>query len=101
MKAIVIDKFVKVSTLKFSLKVQFIDQFQDYDEIKVSEVPQPRPREGEVLVKIAAAGVNFVDLLYVSHVMQHDEILQFLNLFAALKSYRLLLNKTRSMTPLK
>ncbi len=40
---------------------------QNYDEIEISEVRQPCPREGEVLVKIAAVGVNFVDLLYVSH----------------------------------
>ncbi|CZR56041.1 related to quinone reductase [Phialocephala subalpina] len=47
MKAILIDKFV-----------------QKYDDIQISEVSQPRAREGEVLVKIEAAGVNFVDLLY-------------------------------------
>ncbi|KAF8852826.1 zeta-crystallin [Acephala macrosclerotiorum] len=42
-----------------------IDQFvNNYDDIKISEVPQPRARDGEVLVKIDAAGVNFVDLLY-------------------------------------
>ncbi|KAE8449486.1 hypothetical protein EG329_008094 [Mollisiaceae sp. DMI_Dod_QoI] len=47
MKAILINKFIR-----------------NYDEIEISEVRQPCPREGEVLVKIAAVGVNFVDLLY-------------------------------------
>ncbi|KAH8752658.1 quinone oxidoreductase [Hyaloscypha sp. PMI_1271] len=47
MKAIRIEEFVK-----------------DLDEIKVSEVPNPQAREGEVIVQIVAAGVNFVDILY-------------------------------------
>ncbi|RDW73294.1 hypothetical protein BP6252_07201 [Coleophoma cylindrospora] len=47
MKAVCISEFVK-----------------NYDEIKVSDVPRPQPKEDEVLVRIAAAGVNFVDLLY-------------------------------------
>ncbi|KAH8594736.1 zeta-crystallin [Bisporella sp. PMI_857] len=36
----------------------------DYSEIEVSEVPDPSPKNGEVKVQIAAAGVNYVDLLY-------------------------------------
>jgi hypothetical protein len=38
---------------------------QDLDDIKVTEVPQPHAKDGEVIVQIAAAGVNFVDILYV------------------------------------
>jgi len=38
---------------------------QDLDDIKVSEVPQPQAKNGEVNIQIVAAGVNFVDLLYV------------------------------------
>jgi NADPH:quinone reductase-like Zn-dependent oxidoreductase len=38
---------------------------QDLDEINVSEVATPQADEGEVIVQIAAAGVNFVDILYV------------------------------------
>ncbi|CZT09682.1 related to quinone reductase [Rhynchosporium graminicola] len=47
MKAILIAKFVE--TVK---------------EVKISEVPTPEPKDDEVLIRIAAAGVNFVDLLY-------------------------------------
>ncbi|KAG4427847.1 hypothetical protein IFR05_016672, partial [Cadophora sp. M221] len=47
MKAIRIDKFV-----------------EKIDDIEISEVPNPEPKDGEVLVQIEAAGVNFVDLLY-------------------------------------
>jgi len=43
-----------------------IDIQKDYDELQVTEVPKPRVKEGEVLVKVEAAGVNFADLLYVS-----------------------------------
>lgn len=42
------------------------DRSQNYDEIRVSEVPNPIQRDGEVLVRVKAAGLNFVDLLYVS-----------------------------------
>ena len=31
----------------------------------MTEVSKPQRKEGEVLVRITAAGVNFVDLLYV------------------------------------
>ncbi|KAK0113610.1 hypothetical protein ONS95_013855 [Cadophora gregata] len=47
MKAILIDKFV-----------------ERVDDVKISEVPNPEAKDEEVLVKIEAAGVNFVDLLY-------------------------------------
>lgn len=65
MKAIYIDKFVGVSgTLKGKINLLILPQ--NYDEINVSEIPKPQPKDGEVLVQISAAGVNFVDLLYVS-----------------------------------
>jgi NADPH:quinone reductase-like Zn-dependent oxidoreductase len=39
---------------------------QDYDEIKVSDAPKPESKVGQVLVRISAVGISFVDLLYVS-----------------------------------
>ncbi len=42
------------------------NQNKNYDEIEVSEVPEHERKEGEVIIQIAAAGINFVDLLYVS-----------------------------------
>ncbi|KAK0385109.1 hypothetical protein NLU13_7587 [Sarocladium strictum] len=33
-------------------------------EVKVSSIPQPRPKPDELLIKVCAAGVNFVDTLY-------------------------------------
>ena len=65
MKPILIDKFVKVSLEEIVKASSLTNYMQRFDEIKVSEVPKPQPKEGEVLVKIAAAGVNFVDLFYV------------------------------------
>ena len=40
---------------------------QVYDDIKISEEAlEPQQKDGEVIVTVRAAGVNFVDLLYVS-----------------------------------
>ncbi|KAI1823235.1 zeta-crystallin [Xylaria intraflava] len=47
MKAIVIDHFIK-----------------HYNQAQVSEVPVPNPKGDETLIKVKAAGVNFVDTLY-------------------------------------
>lgn len=40
--------------------IQF-DRFGDYSELKVVDVPQPDPADGEVLVKLSAAAVNAFD----------------------------------------
>jgi NADPH:quinone reductase-like Zn-dependent oxidoreductase len=34
-----------------------------YDRLEIEEAPDPRPGEGEVLVEVAAAGVNFADCI--------------------------------------
>lgn len=34
------------------------------DVLRYEEVPEPQPRAGEVLVKVAAAGVNYLDIYY-------------------------------------
>ncbi|KAL5327682.1 hypothetical protein ACEPPN_005384 [Leptodophora sp. 'Broadleaf-Isolate-01'] len=47
------------------MKAIRIDKFVDkIEDIRISEIPVPEPKDGEVLVQIEAAGVNFVDLLY-------------------------------------
>lgn len=33
-----------------------------YDKLKVEEFPDPKPSEGEILVKIKAAGINYADI---------------------------------------
>ncbi|KAJ1324583.1 NADPH:quinone reductase [Microdochium nivale] len=47
MKAVVINKFV-----------------DSYDEVIVSNVAKPVPKDDELLIRVEAAGVNFVDTLY-------------------------------------
>lgn len=39
--------------------------YQSLDHVHVSAVPQPIPRPDDILIKVIAAGVNFVDTLYV------------------------------------
>jgi len=66
MKAIYIDKFVEVIISRVILWNILLKYSQNYDQIQVVEVSKPILKDGEVLVKVAAAGVNYVDLLYVS-----------------------------------
>ena len=35
----------------------------DADAMQIAEVPRPEPRSGEVLIKVAAAGVNRADTI--------------------------------------
>jgi len=41
------------------------DDFGPLDRLRLAEVPDPVPGPGDVLVDVAAAGVNFVDALFV------------------------------------
>ena len=38
-----------------------VHDYGDADQLKLEQIPQPEPREGEVLVRLHAAGVNPVD----------------------------------------
>jgi NADPH:quinone reductase len=44
-----------------TIKAVQIDAFGDIDVLQYKEVERPEPREGEVLVRVRAAGVNLVD----------------------------------------
>jgi NADPH:quinone reductase-like Zn-dependent oxidoreductase len=43
------------------MKAVIIEQYGGRDVLKVASIPKPEPKEGEVLVRIKAAGVNPVD----------------------------------------
>lgn len=48
------------------MKAVVITRFcETLDEVQVADVPLPQPKSTEVLIKVIAAGVNFVDTLYV------------------------------------
>jgi len=51
MKAVVINKFV-----------------ESYDDVQVSEIPTLVPKDDEIVIQVKAAGVNFVDTLYVRRI---------------------------------
>jgi NADPH:quinone reductase len=38
----------------------------DLGHVRVSDTLSPLPKPGDLLIKVIAAGVNFVDILYVS-----------------------------------
>ncbi|KPM44614.1 hypothetical protein AK830_g1929 [Neonectria ditissima] len=48
---------------------------ESLDEIRVSNVPTPQPQEGEILIQVIAAGVNFVDILYAQGRHQNNKSL--------------------------
>jgi NADPH2:quinone reductase len=48
------------------MKAIVVDKFRDsLDELGVSELPSPRPETDEIFIRVVAAGVNYVDILYV------------------------------------
>ena len=46
------------------MKVVVADPVGGPENLKYVEVAQPEPGEGEALVKLAAIGVNFIDVYY-------------------------------------
>lgn len=36
------------------------------DDMKVTEIPVPTPKEGELLIQVKAVGLNYFDILMVS-----------------------------------
>src|ERR1700758_44053 len=52
------------------MRAVVIDEFGPPEQLRVVEVPMPRPEPGEVLVEVHAAPVNYVDLLVVGGTYQ-------------------------------
>lgn len=46
-----------------TMRAAVIDRFGPPDVLHIAEVPRPRPGDGEVLVRVRAAGVNAIDWL--------------------------------------
>src|SRR5215475_2957662 len=43
------------------MKAIYIEQPGNTDSLKFGDLPKPEPGAGQVLVKVAASGVNFID----------------------------------------
>ncbi|MGE0119450.1 MAG: NADPH:quinone oxidoreductase family protein [Dongiaceae bacterium] len=52
-------------------------EFGDLDRLTVADVPAPAPGPGEVLIDVAAAGINFADLLMIGGQYQEKPPLPF------------------------
>jgi NADPH2:quinone reductase len=46
------------------MKALFVDQPGGVENLKYADVPTPQPGSGQALVKIAASGVNFIDIYF-------------------------------------
>ncbi|MBO0790403.1 MAG: NADP-dependent oxidoreductase [Ktedonobacteraceae bacterium] len=44
-----------------TMRAIHVHSYGDADQLKLEEIPQPEPQEGEVLVRVHAAGVNPID----------------------------------------
>lgn len=53
------------------MRAILIHEFGGLEQLQVSELPQPTPGEGEVLVRVKAAGVNPVDWKILNGKLQH------------------------------
>ena len=49
-----------------SMKAVWVDSFGDPAQLKVRQVPSPRPKGNEVKLSVRAAGLNFADTLMVA-----------------------------------
>jgi NADPH2:quinone reductase len=46
------------------MKAVFVEQTGGPENLKYADIPQPSPAAGQALVKIAASGVNFIDIYF-------------------------------------
>ena len=46
------------------MKAVFVEQFGGPEKLKYADLPKPQPGPGQALVKIAATGVNFIDVYF-------------------------------------
>ena len=46
------------------MKAVFVEQIGGVENLKYADVAKPAPAPGQALVKIAAAGVNFIDIYF-------------------------------------
>jgi NADPH2:quinone reductase len=59
-----------------AMKAVFVDQPGGVENLKYADLPTPKPGPGQVLVKIAASGVNFIDIYFRTGLYKADPPVQ-------------------------
>ncbi|MCY3939620.1 MAG: NADPH:quinone oxidoreductase family protein [Gammaproteobacteria bacterium] len=59
------------------MRALICNRYAEQPDLSLGEMPEPSPSEGEVLVEVRAAGLNFFDLLMVQGRYQHRPELPF------------------------
>jgi NADPH2:quinone reductase len=60
------------------MRAVVVHQFGPFENAALAEVPAPEPKQGEVLVKVNATSVNFVDLIMIGGTYQFKPELPFI-----------------------
>ena len=60
------------------MRAIFVDEFGPPEQLRLGEMPTPRPGPGEVLVAVHGAPVNYVDLLVVGGTHQVRTVRPFI-----------------------
>jgi D-arabinose 1-dehydrogenase-like Zn-dependent alcohol dehydrogenase len=74
MRGIQVAQYVKASTcvLLCATWSTFTDRYQALDDLKVTDLPDPKPGPDEYLIEVHAAATNFFDILQVQGKYQHQ-----------------------------
>ena len=56
--------------MTMTMRAVVVEEFGPAENLKLVELPKPVPRPGEVIVKVAFCGVNFIDVYFRTGLVQ-------------------------------
>ena len=59
------------------MRVAQFSEFGGPEKLRIEEVPDPTPAEGEVVVRVAAVGLNFFDTLQLQPISRNPDAAPF------------------------